>query len=86
MKKGQKLVARLNEQEIVLMGETYTISAKQKEVVVVSILGDRLKVSDEKGILFPDDFILADGRWETPHGWYIKQEAPAIAYRGRARV
>jgi hypothetical protein len=86
MKEGQKLMARLNEQAMALMGETYVVPAREKEVIVVSIVGDRLRVSDKKGVLLPDDFILTDGIWQTPHGWYIKQEAPAIAYRGRARA
>lgn len=77
MKIGQKVTARLNEQKIILYGEVYTVPAKEKEVTVVSIEGDRLRVSCD-GILLPDDFILTEGQWRTKHNWYLRQEIPEL--------
>lgn len=83
MKKGQRLIARLNAQKLRLAGEDLVIEAKEMEVFAASIEGDRLRVSDSTGILAPTEFILTEeGIWQSDHGWYIRQELPTIVWQG----
>lgn len=77
---GDKVTARINAQKFSIGGETFYTNASEKEVHVVACIGgDRLKVADESGMLFPDEFHLDDGGiWRTSHGWYLKEAIPSV--------
>lgn len=76
---GSKVIARVNAQKMTICGETVYIEPKELKVYVAYINGDRLRVADKSGILFPDDFYFSDGIWRTAHGWYLKEDIPLLA-------
>lgn len=74
MRIGETVTARVNAQKITILGEVVNTEPREIEVYIAVIKGNRLKVADKSGLVFPDDFILTDGVWRTTHGWYVNYQ------------